>query len=110
MIIGPKKKLILLQQTRTSDSMGANDVVTWGEVKEIEGVMAVLSTMERQYVDDKKTVFNNYKFHIDYPKNVIITEKDRFKMKGTTRIFEITGINNPGEQNRMLTINLLEIV
>lgn len=107
MPIGKKKTLILLQYSDTADDMGGS-TRTWLEKRRIEGVFTNLSSSEKFYLNDKKTVFANYKFHIDYPIGITITEKDRFKLD--TRLFEIVGIDDPGEQNIVLSFTLLEVV
>jgi len=107
MPIGRKKTLILLQLTDTADGMGGF-TRTWAEKRKVEGVFTSLSDKERFYINDKKTVLSNYKFHVDYPIGITITEKDQFKLD--TRLFEIVGIDNPGDQNIILTFSLLEIV
>lgn len=106
MPVGRKVDLTLLQFTDTLTATGTSTRV-WSEVRPVRGVFATLNSSERVFLNDKRTVFANYKFYTAYQVGVTITEKDRFK-KGS-RTFEIIGIDNPGEQNIMLAFNLLEV-
>jgi len=104
-MIGPKVTLTLKQFSEVSDGMGGVTNL-WVNKRKISGVLIGLSGDER-HITGKTEVFASHKFIIDYPKNLTITEKDKFVLK--TRKFDISLVSNPAEQNRHLEIMLEEI-
>jgi len=105
MVMGPKVTLTLKQYTEVSDGMGGV-TKTWVNKRKISGVLIGLSGDER-HITGKTEVYASHRFVIDYPKNLTITEKDRFVLKA--REFGISLVSNPAEQNIHLEIMLEEI-
>ncbi len=105
MVMGPKTQMILQRYTEVEDLMGGYTVVYQAHRK-IKGVLTPLMGDER-LVTGKVEVFADYRFIIDYPRGLTITEKDRFVLG--VRVFEISLISNTAQQNIHLEIKLLEI-
>tara|TARA_Y100000310_G_scaffold320271_1_gene376564 strand:- start:742 stop:1062 length:321 start_codon:yes stop_codon:yes gene_type:complete len=105
MVMGPKSMLVLQQYTEVSDDMGGFTVV-YESKRKIKGILTPLLGNERM-ITGKEEAFADYRFTINYPKGLTITEKDRFIMKA--RKFEISLVTNPAQQDRTLDIKLLEI-
>jgi len=105
MVMGPKSTLVLQQYSLVSDGMGGY-TDSWQAKRKIKGVLIPLTGDERM-ITGKTEVFADYKFIIDYPLGLTITEKDRFVLKA--RVFDISLITDPAEQHRHLEIMLEEI-
>lgn len=103
---GPKISLILQKYTDVIDSMGSN-TRSWYSKCIISGSMVSLSGRERLARGQIAEVAN-YIFTTSYPIGFTITAKDRLNKDG--RIFEILGVDDPGEQHRFLQLLLKEIV
>lgn len=105
MVMGPKTTMVLQQYTEDKDDMGGFTVVYQAHRK-IKGVLTPLMGDERM-ITGKTEVFADYRFIIDYPRGLTITEKDRFVLGA--RKFEISLISNTAQQDIHLQIKLLEI-
>jgi len=104
-MMGAKTQLVLQQYTEVSDGMGGV-TETWQAKRKIKGVLTPLLGNERM-ITGKEEVFADYRFTMDYPLGLTITEKDRFILKA--RKFEIILVVNPAQQDIHLEIKLLEI-
>ncbi len=105
MVMGPKTRMVLQRYTEVSDGMGGY-TFTYQPYRKIKGVLTPLEGDER-LVTGKVEVFADYRFIIDYPRGLTITEKDRFVLGA--RKFEISLISNSAQQDIYLQIKLLEI-
>ena len=103
MVMGPKTELILERKTIADDQWHTE---TWRQVRKMKGVLISLYGNER-FITGKTEVFRTHKFLVNYPKDLTITEKDKFTLGA--RKFNITTIVDPLEQHRHLEIELLEI-
>ena len=106
MVYGPKTELILERVTLVDDGQGGTTKV-WTALRKIKGVLVPLKGNER-FITGKTELFASHKFFCNYPKDLTITEKDRFILG--TREFEIKYIGDPAEQHRHLEIELLEVI
>jgi len=104
-VLGPKTELKLERKTLTADGQGGY-IESWQQLRKIKGVLVPLKGNER-FITGKTELFASHKFFCDYPKDLTITEKDRFTLG--TREFEIKFIGDPAEQHIHLEIELLEI-
>lgn len=104
-MLGPKTELVLQKFTLVPDNMGGF-LETWQAKRKMKGILLSLSGRER-FITGKTEAYRTHKFMVDYPKNLIITEKDRFALG--SRTFDIKSIADPAEQHIHLEIDLLEI-
>lgn len=105
-MVGPKVSMILQKYTDVADDMGGN-TRTWYSKCMLSGSMVSLSGRERMAWGQVAEV-SVYRFTTNYPIGFTITAKDRLNKDG--RIFEILGVDNPGEQNRFIQLTIKEIV
>ena len=105
MVMGPKTELVLERKTQTADGQGGY-IESWQDLRKIRGILVPLKGLERM-ITGKTEVFATHKFFMDYPKDLTITEKDRFILG--TREFEIKFIADPAEQHIHLEIELWEV-
>jgi len=103
MVYGPKTELTLEGVTIADDQWHTE---TWRQVRKMKGVLISLPGNER-FITGKTEAYRTHKFMVDYPKDLTITEKNRFTLG--TRKLNITTIVDPLEQHRHLEIDLLEI-
>lgn len=106
MVMGPKTELKLERKTLTADGQGGY-TESWQDLRKIKGVLVPLPGNER-FITGKVEAYRTHKFFIDYPKDLTITEKDRFILG--TRKFDIRFIGDPAEQHIHLEIELSEVV
>jgi len=103
-MFGMKKTLELQRWTATTDSIGGQ-TFTWLTIREIEGTLIPLPARE-QMMTGKEDIVADYKFCLDYPLDLTITEKDRFVLG--TRTFEVVFCLNPAENDVFLVLGLKE--
>jgi len=103
MVMGPKTELILERKTIADDQWHTE---TWRQVRKMKGVLISLQGNER-FITGKTEVFRTHKFLVDYPKDLTITEKDRYTLGART--FDIQVVVDPLEQHRQLEIELKEV-
>lgn len=105
-MIGKKTTLILSNLSETKGTDGVL-IKTWTDIMEIEGVLRPVSGNE-QFVSGKWVVKNNFSFRCEVPVNITIDERMKFKLKGTTRSFDIVNADDVLEQGIFNKIDLLE--
>lgn len=104
MVFGPKTELILERKILTADDQGGY-TETWRQVRKMKGVLISLRGNER-FITGKTEVYRTHKFIVDYPKDLIITEKDRYTLGD--RKFDIQVVVDPAEQHIHLEVELYE--
>jgi len=105
MVYGPKTELVLERKTQTADGQGGY-TESWQSKRKMKGVLISLQGNER-FITGKTEVFRTHKFLVNYPKDLTITEKDKFALG--TRTFDIQVVSDILEQHRQLEIELKEI-
>ena len=102
-IIGPRKRFILIERTEGEETAEGQEI-TWTETDEFGGVINSLKGREGISYD-KTGVIADYRLHTEYPN---ITEKDRVKLKGTSRIFDVKYVDDRLLKNKIMVVDLLE--
>lgn len=103
MVMGPKTELTLERVTTADDQWHKE---TWRQVRKMKGVLIPLPGNER-FITGKTEAYRTHKFMVDYPKDLTVTEKDRFTLGSQT--FNIKSIVDPVEQHIHLEMDLWEI-
>jgi len=103
-MFGKKKELTLQRLTATTNPIGGQ-TFSWQSIRRIKGALIPLPARE-QMMTGKEDVVADYKFCIDYPIGITITEKDRFVLG--TRTFEVVFCLNPAENDVFLVLGLKE--
>jgi len=105
-LIGPKKDFILL--VRTEGAITADgQAITWEESTEFKGVI----TANRKLTSGQNYYHGKIGVEIDYvirTELMTITEKDRIKLKGTDRVFDVVFVNNLFEKDKVARVDLHE--
>jgi hypothetical protein len=104
---GKKTNLILQRAIRTSDDMSKYGNLTWKDVKTYSGVLTISKTAGSGDTG-KFSSSNQYTYRVDYDPYVEITFSDRFFSEKTQIDYDIIGIENMAEQDKVLFITLIE--
>jgi len=102
-IIGPRKRFILIERTEGEETAEGQEI-TWTETDEFGGVFNSLRGREGISYD-KTGVIADHRIHTEYSN---ITEKDRIKLKGTDRIFDVSYVDDKLLKNKILVVDILE--
>lgn len=102
-MIGPKIIVVIQSLAQSTDATGA-PTSTWSDLFTVRGVLSQ-KTEKEKFAAGTDKIFSDYFFWTDYAAGV--TEKNRVKYG--TRFFNIVGLNNAVELNRILQLDLLEI-
>lgn len=103
-MVGPKREMTLL--TPTDSVMNTGDTSkAWTVVRKLIGTMGTLNIKEDRLYN-KDTVTAEYKYRIDYLSGTNPAKGDQ--LRWGTRIFDINAVDNPGFQDRVLTLYILE--
>lgn len=102
-IIGPRKRFIKIERTE-GEVRPEGQVITWDETVEFGGVIDSLRGREGISYD-KVGVIADFRLYTEYSN---ITEKDRVKLKGTSRIFDIKYIDDRLLKNKIMAVDLFE--
>lgn len=103
---GPKREVTILEVTISPDGKGGTSR-KWTTKITTRGYLSGMRGYERVIALQPGTV-SNKRLYLDYDSDTsTITEKDRATVGGTT--YEIEYINNPGNQDKYLEIDLVEV-
>lgn len=106
-MVGTKVSVQIHRQTATSDGMGGQTTVWYG-LKKIKGTLIAFKARER-FVNDSTKVSSTHYFQCDFPKDVVITEKDRvFDMK-TGDLYQINFVDNLANRDVTLSLELKKV-
>ena len=105
-VIGPKCDFILL--TRTEGEKTADGTpITWTEGVEFKGVISTF----KKITSGQSVYHGKIGVEIDYKmrtKLVTITEEDRVKLKGTSRIFDVVFVDDILFKGKVAVVDLHE--
>jgi SPP1 family predicted phage head-tail adaptor len=102
-VIGPRKRFILIERIEGGVS-AEGEAITWTETEEFGGVFNSLRGREGISYD-KTGIIADHRIHTEYSN---ITEKDRIKLKGTDRIFDVSYVDDKLLKNKILVVDVLE--
>lgn len=101
---GPKVTMVL-KEVSTTDT-GTGPVETWTSKVNVRGVLHGIRGNER-FGPDKDVVIRTHRFFCDYLYKETITEQKR--LTWNSRDFDVILVDDVGEQNRYLVVDLKEI-
>ena len=102
-IIGPRKRFILIKRIEGEETSEGQEI-TWSETDEFGGVIDSLRGREGISFD-KVGVIADFRLYTEYSN---INEKDRVKLKGTDRIFDVKYVDPRLLKNKIWVVDLLE--
>lgn len=105
-LIGPKKDFVLLVRTEGAITADGQEI-TWEESTEFKGVITAgrRPTSGQNYYHGKMGVEIDYVMRTEL---MTITEKERIKLKGTERVFDVIFVNNLFEKGKVARVDLHE--
>jgi head-tail adaptor len=101
---GPKTVMMLYTPTKTVTTTGAT-TKAWTPVRSLSGVVSGLSRDENMRYN-KETVTARYKMRVDFMSGTIPKQGDQ--LRRSNKNYDITDVENPGMQDRMLNIYFIE--
>jgi len=102
-IIGPRQRFKLIERTEGEET-AEGQIITWNETDEFGGVIDSLRGREGISFD-KVGVIADFRLYTEYSK---ITEKDRVKLKGTSRVFDVKYVDPRLLKNKIWVVDILE--
>jgi len=102
-IIGPRKRFILVERIKGEETSEGQEI-TWTETDEFGGVINSLRGQEGISFD-KVGVIADFRLYTEYSN---ITEKDRVKLKGTSRVFDVKYVDDRLLKNKIYLLDLME--
>ena len=102
-VIGPRQRFILIKRTEGEETAEGQEI-TWTETDEFGGVFDSLRGREGISYD-KTGVIADFRIYTEYSN---ITEKDRVKLKGTSRIFDVKYVDPRLLKDKIMVVDLFE--
>jgi len=104
-MVGHKVKLEIHRQASVSDGMGGY-TTSWYGIKALKGTLIAFKAKERFVNDSTKTISTHY-FNCDFPKDIVVTEKDRAFCGGI--LYQINFVDNLANKNITLSLELKKV-
>jgi len=106
-IIGPRKRFIFIKRIEGEETSEGQEI-TWEETDEFGGVIDSLRGREGISFD-KVGVIADFRLYTEYPNfNKKDSEKNRVKLKGTDRIFDVKYVDPRLLKNKIMVVDLFE--
>lgn len=106
-MVGSKIYLQIHRQTATSDGMGGQTIVWYG-VKTLRGSLISFKAKER-FINDSTKVSSTHYFQCDFPKDIVVTEKDRAFDMNNGDLYQINFVDNLANRDITLSLELKKV-